>query len=155
MKKEKLMIRTLQRDENPPYELLFLADPSHDYIADYLRRGSCFVAEIRGTVVGVYVLLETRPATVELMNIAVEEAIQGKGYGKKLLLDAIEKAKSTGAKSIEVGTGNSSLSQLGLYQLCGFRLSSIERDYFVYRYDDKIVENGIQCRDMVRLTMEL
>ncbi|MFT6735800.1 MAG: hypothetical protein ACJAS9_004014, partial [Polaribacter sp.] len=30
-------------------------------------------------------------------------------------------AKQSGAKIIEVGTGNSSLSQLALYQKCGFR----------------------------------
>lgn len=42
-----------------------------------------------------------------------------------------------------------------LYQRCGFSIESIEKDYFVRHYPDPIYENGIECRDMVRLRMEL
>jgi len=63
-------------------------------------------------------------------------------------------AKESGAKALEVGTGNSSLSQLVLYQKCGFRLHSIESDFFD-SYPEPIFENGILCIDMVRLRVEL
>lgn len=54
-----------------------------------------------------------------------------------------------------VGTGNSSLDQLAFYQKGGFRICGVDRDFFVQNYDQQIVENAIQCLDMIRLSMEL
>jgi ribosomal protein S18 acetylase RimI-like enzyme len=111
--------------------------------------------EVNNEVVGVYVLLETRPETVELVNVAVREDMQGKGIGKQLVLHAVETARQLGFRTMELGTGNSSISQLGLYQKCGFRIVGVDVDYFVRHYQQPIFENGIQCRDMVRLRRDL
>jgi len=108
--------------DNVPKSLLLLADPSERQIATYIQRGMVYVAKVEGKVVGVYVLLETRPKTMEIMNIAVVEHLQGKGIGKQLLSHAVETAKGYGMSKLEVGTGNSSVSQLALYQKCGFRI---------------------------------
>ena len=54
-----------------------------------------------------------------------------------------------------VSTGDSSIGQLALYQKCGFRIESIERDYFIRHYPEVIIENGIQCRDRICLTQNL
>ena len=105
-----------------PKSLLLLADPSERQIATYVQRGLTYVAKQGRSVIGVYVLLETRPKTMEIMNIAVAEHLQGKGIGKKLLRHAVETAKGYGMSKLEVGTGNSSVSQLALYQKCGFRI---------------------------------
>ena len=105
-----------------PKSLLLLADPSERQINTYVQRGLTYVAKQEDRVVGVYVLLETRPKTMEIMNIAVVEYMQGKGIGKKLLKHAVETAKGYGMSKLEVGTGNSSVSQLALYQKCGFRI---------------------------------
>ena len=64
-------------------------------------------------------------------------------------------ARKEKAKVLEVGTGNSSISQLALYQKCGFRIVSIDRDFFKKSYREKIVENEIECTDMIRLSMDL
>ncbi|CCW07067.1 GNAT family N-acetyltransferase [Bacillus cereus] len=138
-----------------PKSLLLLADPSERQIATYVQRGLTYVAKQGGSVIGVYVLLETRPKTMEIMNIAVAEHLQGKGIGKKLLRHAVETAKGYGMSKLEVGTGNSSVSQFALYQKCGFRIFSIDFDYFSKHYEEEIIENGIVCRDMIRLAMEL
>ncbi len=82
-------------------------------------------------------------------------AFTRKGIGKKLLRHAVETAKGYGMSKLEVGTGNSSVSQLALYQKCGFRIFSIDFDYFSKHYEEEIIENGIVCRDMIRLAMEL
>ncbi|RPF55270.1 GNAT family N-acetyltransferase [Aquisalibacillus elongatus] len=148
-------IRELKRDEKYPIDLLLLADPSQTIIEDYLKRGKCFIAISSEIVVGVYVLLPTRPETIELVNIAVAEEQHGRGIGKRLVLHAIQTAKTDGYKTIEVGTGNSSINQLTLYQKCGFRITSIDLDFFTKHYSEEIVENGIQCRDMVRLSQDL
>lgn len=148
-------IRKLDINEQPPMDLLLLADPSQALIEEYLQRSECFVAEIENQIVGVYVLLPTRPKTMELVNIAVMESQQGRGIGKQLVLNAIQTAKTSGYETIEVGTGNSSMGQLALYQKCGFRITGIDIDFFIRHYDEKIFENGIQCRDMIRLSQDL
>jgi ribosomal protein S18 acetylase RimI-like enzyme len=150
-----MKIRTLQLDEQPPMDLLLLADPSIELVESYINRGECFVAELDEQITGVYVLLPTRPDTVELVNIAVAEHQHGKGIGKNLVLHAVQHARSQGYKTMEVGTGNSSIGQLALYQKCGFRITGIDKDFFIRHYKDAIFENNIQCRDMLRLSMDL
>ncbi|GAB0169234.1 GNAT family N-acetyltransferase [Lysinibacillus sp. CTST325] len=148
-------IRKLNKDEKLPMELLLLADPSREIIEEYVNRGECFVAEIEQQIIGVYVLLPTRPETVELVNVAVVEEQHGRGIGKQLVMDAIKVVKTKGYKTIEIGTGNSSIGQLALYQKCGFRIIGVDMDFFVKHYPEEIFENGIQCRDMVRLSQDL
>ena len=150
-----MVIRKLNIDEEPPIDLLLLADPSRIIVEEYLQRGECYVAERDAQIIGVYVLLATRPETVELVNIAVTETQHGKGFGKQLVINAIDVAKSSGYRTIEVGTGNSSIGQLALYQKCGFRITGVDNDFFIRHYSEDIFENGIQCRDMVRLSQDL
>lgn len=100
-------------------------------------------------------MLETRPETVELVNVAVREDMQGNGIGKRLVLHAVGTAREAGFRSIELGTGNSSVGQLRLYQKCGFRIVGEDIDFLVRHYDQPIFENGIECRDMIRLKQDL
>lgn len=138
-----------------PLDLLLLADPSETLVKKYIERGECYITEQNGETIGVYVLLPTRPETVELVNIAVAEQHHGRGIGKKLVLDAIQKARQQGYKIIEVGTGNSSIGQLALYQKCGFRITGVDKDFFTIHYEEEIVENNIVCVDMIRLARQL
>lgn len=150
-----MFIRKLNLNEEPPMDLLLLADPSKVLVEEYMKRGECLVAEHDAQIIGVYVLLPTRPETVELVNIALIENQQGKGLGKKLVMSAIKVAKSKGYRTIEVGTGNSSIGQIALYQKCGFRIISVDIDFFIRNYSELIYENGIQCRDMIRFSQDL
>ncbi|CDN39690.1 GNAT family N-acetyltransferase [Bacillus thuringiensis] len=136
-------------------ELLLLADPSSEVVNGYFKQGDCFILKKDTITVGIMILIPTRPETIEIINIAVSEKEQGKGYGKYLLGVAIDYAKKEKYKTIEIGTGNSSLMQLGLYQKCGFRITNVDRDFFLRNYEEEIYENGIQCIDMIRLTQYL
>ncbi|MCY9510970.1 GNAT family N-acetyltransferase [Paenibacillus larvae] len=136
-----------------PFELLLDADPSEQRVRNYLSRGKCWTAKLDGSTVGVYVLLPTRPDTLELVNVAVAPDFQGQGIGKKLVLHAIETASKKGVASLEVGTGNSGVHQLALYQKCGFRITHVDLDFFTRHYPEPIFENGIQCRDMIRMSI--
>ncbi|MDU6249675.1 MAG: GNAT family N-acetyltransferase, partial [Paeniclostridium sordellii] len=84
-----------------------------------------------------------------------EESYQGSGIGKKLVASAIDKARELKVKTLEVGTGNSSISQLAFYQKCGFRIVGVDKDFFKKYYKEKIEENGIECIDMIRLSIDL
>lgn len=148
-------IRSIKPGEPLPMDLLLLADPSEELVREYTARAQIFVAEVEGDIVGVGLLIQTRPATQELVNLAVDPRMQGKGLGKLLIQAAIEKARSSGAHTLELGTGNSSIGQLALYQKMGFRIDGVDQDFFVRHYTEPIIENGIPCRDMIRLAMDL
>ncbi len=141
--------------ENYPYQLLYDADPSAEIVEDYLERGECYGFFEEKKLIGTIVLLKTRPKTVEIMNIAIVEEKRGQGYGKNLITQAINIAQKSGATTIEIGTGNSSIDQLALYQKCGFRVTHIEKNHFTKYYEKPIFENGIECRDMIRLSISL
>lgn len=150
-----LNIRRLGTSEQYPMNLLLLADPSEKLVEEYIQRGQCFVAELAESIVGVYVLLPTRPGTVELVNIAVDESLHGQGIGKQLVNHALQSARQLGFSTIEVGTGSTGVDQLALYQKCGFRMTGIDRDFFIRHYDEEIYENGMRLYDMVRLSQDL
>lgn len=150
-----LAIRKIKDKKEIPWNLLLLADPSKKIIEKYIYDSDVYLSYINNEVVGVYVLINLSLDTVELKNIAVDKRYQRQGIGKQLVLDAISKAKSKGVKRIEVGTGNSSFSQLALYQKCGFRIIGIEKNFFTKHYKEEIIENGIKCIDMIRLAIKL
>jgi ribosomal protein S18 acetylase RimI-like enzyme len=150
-----IVIKEIERKEEVPYDLLVLADPSVDAINSYIPDSAVYKADFSGLTVGCYVLYPLEKETVEIKNIAVDEKYQGKGIGTILLRDAMEKAKLSGFRKMIIGTGNSSVGQLYLYQKVGFRITGIKPDFFRKNYKDPIVENGIECRDMIVLTREL
>lgn len=121
----------------------------------FLNQGECFVAKENNAVVGVIIVVKTKPDTFEIMAIAVKTEMQNKGIGKSLNAFVREKVKKTGAKYLEIGTGNPGVQQMLLYQKCGFRIVGVDFDYFRRNHDEKIMENGIECRDMIRMQMEL
>jgi ribosomal protein S18 acetylase RimI-like enzyme len=149
-----VIIKSVGSASEIPLELLLLADPSKEQINRYIRNAQCLIAQVDEEIVGEAVIITKDTDTMEIINIAVREGFQGRGIGKKLLYSAIDLARNQGAKRIEIGTGNSSLKQLGIYQRCGFRMFEIWEDYFIKNYPEEIYEEGIQCRDMIRLKID-
>jgi len=143
-----------QTQDTIPLDLLLLSDPSEEVIAEYIHLTTKFIAKLDTKLVGVLLLLKTRPKTMEIMNISVYEEYQNKGIGRQLIYKAIEYAKENKIKTLEIGTGNPGLIQMMLYQKCGFRIVGVELDYFRKNHQEKIFENGIECRDMIRMRME-
>jgi ribosomal protein S18 acetylase RimI-like enzyme len=143
-----------QTKETIPHDLLLLSDPSEEVIAEYIHLSTKFIARLNTKIVGALVLLKTRPKTMEIMNISVYEEYQNRGIGRQLINKAIEYAKESKIKTLEIGTGNPGVIQMMLYQKCGFRIVGVEFDYFRKNHKEKIFENGIECRDMIRMKME-
>lgn len=133
--------------------LLLSADPDEKAILAYLSGSIVLVYRDDDIFVSIAVI-NAVAGVFELKNIAVLKKYQGKGIAKSMINKSKQLAKESGVKAIEVGTGNSSLSQLALYQKCGFRMHSIEPNFFD-SYPEPIIENGIRCIDMVRLRAEL
>ena len=141
--------------DTPSRELLLLADESEASVNDYLPRSRCYAAFEGGQIIGQYLLLHTRPFTAEVVNIAVTPDRQRQGVGTALLQHAIRSAREAGFRILEIGTGNSGTGQIALYERCGFVRCGVDVDYFRKHYPAPIVENGVECRHMVRLRMEL
>ena len=139
----------------PQRDLLLLADESEDSVADYIGRGSCYIARRDGVTLGQYVLLHTRPFTAEIVNIAVLPAYQRRGIATALIAHAVLTAREKGFRILEIGTGDCGTRQIALYERCGFRRCGLDEDYFRKHYPAPIFENGVECRHMVRLRMEL
>ncbi|USK35416.1 GNAT family N-acetyltransferase [Bacillus sp. F19] len=150
-----IVIRKLQGNRAAPMDLLLEADPSEQNINQYLKKGTVFLAELEKNKAGVMVLMPISPASMEIMNLAVDEKFRGKGIAKKLIAYAKQACADQNMDFLEIGTGNSSLEQLALYQKCGFRMQKVIENYFIAHYPEPIFENGIQCMDMVRLKMQI
>lgn len=135
-----------------PMDILLLADPSEEKLRAYLHRSKCFVASRDGVVVGACVVQALDAGAHELMSIAVRPTLQQSGHGSALLKWVIEYFHQAGARRLEVGTGSFGY-QLAFYQRHGFRVSGVDRDFFIRHYPEPMFEDGIQLFDMLRLTL--
>lgn len=143
------------KNDPVPYELLLLADPSKDLIDQYLKPSNLFFARENGETVGVVVLFPLTAETVEIKNIAVRPDFQGRGIGRFLIENVVQVASRNRQKSICIGTANSSVGQLYLYQKLGFEITGIKRNFFTDNYAEPIYENGIQAKHLLVLTRQL
>lgn len=150
-----IKIRKLDKGAEIPYHLLLLADPSENAINRYLNNSEIYIAELKSKIVGVYVLYPVNDTTVEIKNIAVEESYQRNGIGKLMLAHAAQTSKNKNFNRIIIGTGNSSIGQLYLYQQQGFEIFDIKKNFFVDNYPDPIFEDGIQCKHMIMLERKI
>jgi aminoglycoside 6'-N-acetyltransferase I len=138
-----------------PYDLLLLADPSLEQIHSYLPFGKCYSVYVEGELIGAVVLLPINESKVEIKNIAIAPFYQGKGYGKQLLQKVMDLAKVESYKTIRIGTANSSIGQLALYQKVGFEMQKMLFNFFLDNYEEAIYENGIQAKHMILLEKSL
>ena len=145
-----MRIRQIEAADPLPIELLLLADPNEAVVRQYCNTEKVFLGELGQRNIGVYVLAHTQsPSQAEILNIAISPDFQQLGYGRKLVQHAIQTARTLGKRQIRVGTGNSSIYQIGFYQKCGFELIDIRKNYFVEKYPDPIMENGIRCKHLL------
>lgn len=146
-----LTIRPLRVGEGIPFELLLLADPSRALIEAYLPNANLYLADWEEQIIGAYLLYPLDEQKAEIKNIAVAEAWQGKGLGQILLKHAEEVARANGFDTLLIGTANSSIGQLYLYQKLGFEMLEIRKGFFLEHYEEELWENGLRVRDMVVL----
>lgn len=133
--------------------LLLLADSSERHIRSYLPGSTVFVGDEGVGPIAVAVL-KFSGSDAELWNIAVAAHRQQRGLGRELLAHVISWARTSGARRLQVGTGNSSFGAMAFYQKNGFRMSEVTSDFFA-DYEPPVVENGIPCRDMILFSLPL
>lgn len=149
-----IRIEEISQIDKDIYDLLLLGDSSQEMLNDYINRSQKHVAKISEEIVGIIVIINTRPKTLEIVNIAVREEFQNKGIGKQLIKFVINMARAGKNEILAIGTGNCGIKQIALYQKCGFRIVGVELDFYKH-YFEEFYENGILCRDMIRMKMYL
>ena len=147
-----MQIREIINNKKQYLHLLLLADEQENMIDRYLERGTMYVLEEDG-VKAECVVTDEGSNVLELKNIAVEPAFQGKGYGKALL-DFLVQTYAGRYEILQVGTGDSP-STILFYEACGFCRHHRVKNFFTDYYDHPIYDNGVRLVDMVYLQKEL
>jgi ribosomal protein S18 acetylase RimI-like enzyme len=136
--------------------LIRLAEDSESQLEAAIDDGTMYAVDDSGVVL-VLDHVDHENGQRELRYVAVAEAHQRKGIGKAMLADVAEAERRRGTRRLLVGTANADTGNLDFYQRCGYRLLSIERDYFTPArgYPPDFVLNGLPALDMVWMDMEL
>ena len=145
-------IRKVETDQKRYLDLLLLANEQEDMVDRYLERGTMYVLE-DGGVKAECVVTDEGNGVLELKNIAVAPAEQGRGYGKAMVDFLIRTYKGQYAV-LQVGTGDSP-STIPFYEACGFCRHHLVRNFFTDHYDHPIYECGVQLVDKVYLQRKL
>jgi GNAT superfamily N-acetyltransferase/predicted transcriptional regulator len=104
----------------------FEVEPEDEKILSHPQReildagGEILFARYQGTLVGTCALQKISDSTFELAKMAVDETIQGKGFGKALLIHAIQWAKNAGAQTLILDSNTQLQAAICLYRKCGF-----------------------------------
>lgn len=148
-------IKQISELDQPIYDLLLLADPSKEQVDNYVNKSLIYAAYINNNLIGVYVLFPVDDKVIEIKNIAINEKLQKQGFGSALLKNAIARAKHQGYEQIIIGTANSSIYQIYLYQKLGFDIYAIKQNFFLINYSHPIIENNIQAKHMIMFSLIL
>lgn len=137
-----------------PYRPLLLLADEPKPLATYFNDGDLYVLHGAGDEpLGVILVLphHAEPDTAELKAVAVAASEHNRGLGQRMVRGTLDDLRKRGYRRIIVGTSNAGIGQIAFYQKCGFRLLSIERDYFTREkgYDPEQRENGLGNHDMV------
>ncbi|HTJ31941.1 MAG TPA: GNAT family N-acetyltransferase [Dactylosporangium sp.] len=134
--------------------LLHDAEEDDERIRAALREPACraYAALLGGERVAAAVVRWDERGPSEIVYIAVDPARRGGGIGRRLVA-AIQAELPAHGRTLLVGTANSSLDNIAFYQKCGFRMHSVQRDFFDY-IRPPLVEHGITMRDMIVFSYE-
>ena len=144
-----LECRRFSADEEPPWELLLLADPSEEMVRGYLTRSELFGCFSGKACIAVAAVVSQGEGVCELKNLAVVPPRQRHGIGR-LLLDYVCDCCAENFRVMEVGTGNSSIGNQHFYRSMGFHRFRTDRGFFLRNYPEPIEESGLLCTDLVK-----
>lgn len=105
-----------------------------------------FTLEDEGKIIGHLILRNPgeNKDVIRLGFIIIDKEIRGKGYGKKLIKEAIKYAKEKlDAKKVNLGVFKSNESAFECYKSVGFKVIDIEKD--AYRF----YEEQWDCIEMI------
>ncbi len=99
-----------------------------DVHASYIVNGGAFRVLADGkSILGMYGLRNEEDAVTELRKMYLDPSQKGKGYGKLMLEDALDVARSLGFHRVTLETNEVLIEAIGLYRSYGFVETSREK----------------------------
>ena len=147
------MIREVTGNKRDYLSLLLLADEQENMIDQYLDRGTMFILEEDGKVIGECVVTVESADLIEIQSLAVTPEYQRQGYGKRLISFVVERYRDE-YSILQIGTGDSPLT-VPFYERCGLTTHHVIPNYILEHYDQPIFEGSKQLKDKVYLWMNL
>ncbi|MBY5921514.1 ribosomal protein S18-alanine N-acetyltransferase [Ferrimonas balearica] len=130
------MALSFQKAADAPFEVMWrIEQTAHAYPWSESLLRSCLTAPYWGELasdeepVGFYLFQQVLDE-VTLMNICVDPAQQGKGFGREILTRALEQAREAGAVQCFLEVRASNLAALTLYQKMGFAEDGRRKGYY-------------------------
>src|SRR5262245_19206575 len=115
-------VSKLQSKNDIPFDLLLLADETIEAIEKYIYNSDVYIVtdSEQAQTIAVFVLYKISNAEIEIKNMAVAEALQGRGIGSYLISEIRSIAKNENFNKIIVGTPDGALRQINFYEKNGF-----------------------------------
>jgi GNAT superfamily N-acetyltransferase len=98
----------------------FIASNIDKFFSDVSSRGIYYFVELEGAIIGMGALHQIREKTGEIKRMYIRPAYRGKGYGKALLEQLLQKAKEFGYHSIYLDSARFMTAAHHLYRSFGF-----------------------------------
>ena len=117
------MIREVTGNKRDYLSLLLLADEQENMIDQYLDRGTMFILEEDGQVIGECVVTVESADLIEIQSLAVTPEYQRQGYGKRLISFVVERYRDK-YSILQIGTSDSPLT-VPFYEKCGHAKTAV------------------------------
>jgi ribosomal protein S18 acetylase RimI-like enzyme len=98
----------------------YVASYFNELVSDVSSRGFFFLVEFDGVIVGMGALDQIKEKTGAIKRMYIRPAYRGKGIGKALLQQLLQKAKELGYHSVYLDVAVSSNAARHLYRSVGF-----------------------------------
>lgn len=101
-----------------------------------------FVASTDNRIVG-YVCLMSLFEEAQILDIAVEPELRGRGVAQILMKHAISVARQKGAEVLALEVRSSNAAAIALYEKCGFVRTGLRLNYYEGREDAVLMEKRL------------
>jgi ribosomal-protein-alanine N-acetyltransferase len=111
---------------------------SRESLMESASRGIALVAELDGSVAGIFV---GRAAAdeFEILNLAVGKLWRRRGAASQLVADAVARARDTGAMQIHLEVRASNGGAIAFYEKMGFRICGRRANYYREPVEDAVL----------------
>ena len=145
-----MRIERIENDKKRFLDLLLLADPCEEMVDKYLFGGEMYVLFDGAEAVCECVMFERGDGQIELKNLATAPQRQRQGHASALVREMFRIYAGRYAR-MYVGTSGAE----SFYESLGFRYDYTDFGFFVRNYPEPVIDNGVQCIDMVYLAKDL
>jgi ribosomal-protein-alanine N-acetyltransferase len=103
---------------------------NEEIFRDCLRVGYVGLVGELTALVKAYAVMSVIVDEAHILNLCVEPGWQGRGHGRSLLLQLMERARQAQVKHLYLEVRPSNPAAMALYQSCGFNEIGVRRGYY-------------------------